>query len=306
MSLNYNRTIPEVFAEACKNYSDSPVFSCMERTLSFAELDQLSAQFAAYLQQHTNLKPGDRVAVQLPNILQYPVAVYGILRAGMVVVNTNPLYTAHEVKHQLNDSGAKALVILANIAKNAASIIRETGVEQVIVTELADLHKPVQRLLINALVKYVKKLVPEFSFPTQVSFCSALKQAQLPWQPTQCKSDDIAVLQYTGGTTGVSKGAMLTHRNLVANMLQLNHHMRGIFRVNQELYIAPLPLYHIYSFTLHCTSAVALGNHSLLIPNPRDIRALVGAIRNKPFTFFIGLNTLFNALLHNKEFNALD
>jgi len=244
--------------------------------------------------------------VQLPNILQYPVAIFGIMRAGMVVVNTNPLYTAYEVKHQLNDSGAKALVILANIAKNAASIISETGVEQVIVTELADLHSPLKRLLINSVVKYVKKLVPEFSFPQQISFRAALDLPKLPWSPTAVAPEDIAVLQYTGGTTGVSKGAMLTHRNLVANMLQLNYHMRSIFRENQELYIAPLPLYHIYSFTLHCTSALSQGNHSLLIPNPRDIRGFVAAIKGKPFTFFIGLNTLFNALLHNKEFQKLD
>lgn len=306
MSLNYNRTVPEIFAEACKEFGDSPVFSCMNKTLSFRELDQLSARFAAYLQQHTNLKPGDRVAVQLPNILQYPVAVYGIMRAGMVVVNTNPLYTAHEIKHQLNDSGAKALVVLANIAKNASTIISETSVEQVIVTEIADLHSPVQRLLINSIVKYVKKLVPDFSFPQQISFRSAVSTSESLWKQAPVTPDDIAVLQYTGGTTGVSKGAMLTHRNLVANMLQLNYHMRAVFRINKELYVAPLPLYHIYSFTLHCTSAVSLGNHSLLIPNPRDIPAFVAALKNKPFSFFIGLNTLFNALLQNKEFKKLD
>ncbi|HWV14047.1 MAG TPA: AMP-binding protein [Cellvibrio sp.] len=306
MQLNYERTIPDVFAQACKEFGDSPVFSCMNRTLSFRELDQLSAKFAAYLQQHTHLKPGDRVAVQLPNILQYPVAIFGIMRAGMVVVNTNPLYTAHEVKHQLNDSGAKALVVLANIAKNASAIIGETSVEQVIVTEVADLHSPLKRLLINSVVKYVKKMVPEFSFPQQIGFRAALNLPQLPWQPVSVAPGDIAVLQYTGGTTGVSKGAMLTHRNLVANMLQVNEQMGSIFRVNQDLYVAPLPLYHIYSFTLHCTSAVVLGNHSLLIPNPRDIPAFVAAIKGKPFNFIIGLNTLFNALLHNKDFNKLD
>lgn len=306
MSLNYNRTIPEVFTQACEEFADSPAYSCMEHTLSYHELDQLSAKFAAYLQQHTQLKPGDRVAIQLPNILQYPVAIFGVMRAGMVVVNTNPLYTAHEIKHQLNDSGAKALIVLANIAKNAASIIEDTSVEHVIVTELADLHSPIKRLLINTVVKYVKKLVPPFSFPRHINFRKALHAAKKPWQPVAVMPEDIAVLQYTGGTTGIAKGAMLTHRNLVANMAQVNEHMKNIFRRNKELYIAPLPLYHIYSFTLHITSALTLGNHSLLIPNPRDISGFVAALKNKPFTFFIGLNTLFNALLRNEEFKKLD
>jgi long-chain acyl-CoA synthetase len=282
------------------------VFTCMEHTISFRQLDQLTAQFAAYLQQHTNLQPGDRIAVQLPNVLQYPVVVFGALRAGLVVVNTNPLYTPHEIKHQLNDSGAKALVVLANIAKNAAAVIEETNVQQVIVTELADLHPPIKRLLINAVVKYVKKLVPPFSFPNQISLRAALAKAEKPYTPVAVDPESVAVLQYTGGTTGVAKGAMLTHRNLVANMLQLNLQMSGAFRKNRELYVAPLPLYHIYSFTIHCTSAVSLGNHSILIPNPRDIPGFVKTLQNKPFTLFVGLNTLFNALLRNEDFHKLD
>jgi len=278
----------------------------MGHSMTYADLDRLSAQFAAYLQQHTSLKPGDRIAVQLPNVLQYPVVVFGALRAGMIVVNTNPLYTPHEVKHQLNDSGAKALVVLANIAKNAAAIIKETQVEQVIVTELADLHPPVKRLLLNFVVKHIKKMVPPYAFPQQVSLLHALKAAKLPFTPVQRTPDDIAVLQYTGGTTGVAKGAMLTNRNLVANMLQVNDHMKAIFRKNQEFYVAPLPLYHIYSFTIHCTSALALGNHSLLIPNPRDIPSFVKELQKIQFTFFVGLNTLFNALLRNPDFVKLD
>jgi len=259
----------------------------MDRTLSYADLDRLSGQFAAYLQQHTGLKPGDRIAVQLPNILQYPVVIFGALRAGMIVVNTNPLYTPHEMKHQLNDSGAKALVVLANIAKNAAAIIRETSVEQVIVTELADLHSPLKRALINFVVKHLKKMVPPYEFPQQIEFNKALSLASKPWQPTALVPDDVAVLQYTGGTTGVAKGAMLTHRNLVANMAQLNERMKDVFRPCKELYAAPLPLYHIYSFTVHCTSAMALGNHSILIPNPRDIPGFVKTLQGKPITFFV-------------------
>lgn len=306
MSLNYNRTLADFFSESCKSFADNNAFTCMDRTLTYAELDRLSGRFAAYLQQHTTLKPGDRIAVQLPNILQYPVVIFGAFRAGMVVVNTNPLYTAHEIKHQLNDSGAKALVVLANIAKNAAAIINETSVEQVIVTELADLHSPFKRILLNFAVKHLKKMVPPFEFPNQIAFTRALALPDKPWHPVTQTPDDIAVLQYTGGTTGVAKGAMLTHRNLVANMVQLNERMKNVFRPSQELYVAPLPLYHIYSFTIHCTSAVALGNHSLLIPNPRDIPAFVKTLQGKPFTFFVGLNTLFNALLRNPEFLKLD
>ena len=306
MSLNYNRTLTEVFAESCKTYADKNAFTCMDRTLTFADLDRLSGRFAAYLQQHTNLKPGDRIAVQLPNVLQYPVVVFGALRAGMVVVNTNPLYTAHEVKHQLNDSGAKALVVLANIAKNSASIIRDTKVEQVIVTELADLHSPLKRVLLNFAVKHLKKMVPPFEFPNQIAFNSALNMASKSWLPVAQTPDDVAVLQYTGGTTGVAKGAMLTHRNLVANMMQLNERMKNVFRPAQELYAAPLPLYHIYSFTIHCTSALALGNHSILIPNPRDIPGFIKTLQGHSITFFVGLNTLFNALLRNPEFAKVD
>ncbi len=306
MPLNYNRTIPDMFAESCREFSASSAFTCMDHTISFHELDILSGKFAAYLQHHTNLKPGDRIAIQLPNILQYPIAVFGAMRAGLVVVNTNPLYTAHEIKHQLNDSGAKALVVLANIAKNASSIIEETAVEQVIVTELADIHPPLKKLLINCVVKYVKKLVPKFSFPHQIKFNNALNMATKPWQAVAIDPESVAVLQYTGGTTGVAKGAMLSHRNLVANMEQLNVHMVDAFRKNQEIYIAPLPLYHIYSFTLHCTSAVSLGNHNILIPNPRDIPAFVATLKKYPFTLFVGLNTLFNALLRNPEFLTLD
>lgn len=306
MPLNYNRTLAEVFAQSCQEFAQSSAFTCMNHTLTYADLDRLSAQFAAYLQQHTSLQPGDRIAVQLPNVLQYPVVVFGALRAGMVVVNTNPLYTPYEIKHQLNDSGAKALVVLANIAKNAAAIISETQVEQVIVTELADLHPPIKRVLLNFVVKHIKKMVPPYSFPQQISFLQALNSAKLPFTPVERTPDDIAVLQYTGGTTGVAKGAMLTNRNLVANMMQVNDHMKSIFRKNQEFYVAPLPLYHIYSFTIHCTSALALGNHSLLIPNPRDIPGFVKALQGKPFTFFVGLNTLFNALLRNPDFQKLD
>jgi long-chain acyl-CoA synthetase len=311
MSMNYHRTLVEVFSDACQEFADKKAFTCMKQSLTYAELDNLANRFAAYLQQHTNLQPGDRIAVQLPNILQYPVAVIGSLRAGLIVVNTNPLYTPQEIKHQLNDSGAKALVVLANIAKNAAEIVSQTQVQQVIVTELADLHSPIKRTLINFVVKHLKKMVPAFHFPQAVGFNKVLSLAKKSlatksFTPVAVKPEDIAVLQYTGGTTGVAKGAMLTHRNLVANMMQVNEHMKKVFRRGQELYICPLPLYHIYSFTIHCTSALSLGNHNLLIPNPRDIPTFVKTLAGVPFTFFVGLNTLFNALLRNPDFHQLD
>ncbi|MGD8177319.1 AMP-binding protein [Marinimicrobium sp. ARAG 43.8] len=305
MAQDYDRTLVSVFEEALTRYARSDAFSCMGQTLTFGDIDRLSSRFAAYLQRETSLQPGDCIAIQLPNILQYPVVLLGALRAGLVVVNTNPLYTEREVRHQLQDSGAKALVVLANIADKAAAVIEQTDVEQVIVTELADLHPPLKRWLINTVVKYIKKMVPDFHFPTSVSFRRTL-DSDATHKPTGSMPEDVAVLQYTGGTTGVAKGAMLTHRNLVANMMQLNRHMDGHFRVNQEFYVAPLPLYHIYAFTLHITSAMALGNHNLLIPNPRDIKAFVKAIKGKPFTCFVGLNTLFNALCRNADFVKMD
>lgn len=306
MSLDYNRTLTDVFAESFKQYSDSPAFTCMGKTLTFQEVDDLSARFAAWLQQSTSLRPGDRIAVQLPNILQYPVVVFGAIRAGLIVVNTNPLYTAHELKHQLKDSGAKVLVVLANIAKAASEIINETAIEQVVVTGIADLHNPLKRVLLNFAVRHIKKMVPAFSFKNQIAFRDTLNYGADSWKPVAAVPDDVAVLQYTGGTTGVAKGAMLTHRNLVANMLQVNEHMKEVFRPNQQTYIAPLPLYHIYAFTIHCTSAVSLGNHNVLIPNPRDIKAFVATLQKTRFTCFVGLNTLFNALLRNPDFRKLD
>lgn len=306
MKHDYDRTVVSVLDEALEQFSQSRAFTCLGHTLTYRDIDRLSGQFAAYLQQQTQLQPGDRIAIQLPNVLQYPVALIGALRAGLVVVNTNPLYTAREVKHQLQDSGAKALVVLANIADRSASIIAETEVEQVIVTELADLHPPVKRVLLNTVVKYIKKMVPKASFPNTIRLRDALSSAKERYQPVERAAQDVAVLQYTGGTTGVAKGAMLTNRNLVANMYQVNEHMEGQFRVNQEYYVAPLPLYHIYAFTLHITSAMSLGNHSLLIPNPRDIKGFVKSLKGKPFTCFVGLNTLFNALCRDPGFRALD
>jgi len=305
--LDLDRSILDVFSNACARFGDRPAFTCLGQTLSIGDIDKLSARFASYLQNHTGLQPGDRIAVQLPNVLQYPVVVFGALRAGLVVVNTNPLYTRRELKHQLNDSGAKALVVLANIADTASRVVPETGVEKVIVSEIADLHSPVKRILINSVAKYIKKMVPEFSFANQVDFREAMSLgAGRPHGDVQRAPDDIAVLQYTGGTTGVAKGAMLTNRNLVANMEQVREALGDSMREGKELYVAPLPLYHIYAFTIHCMCLFATGSHSLLIPNPRDIPAFVKTLKGVRFTGFCGLNTLFNGLMRNPEFAELD
>jgi long-chain acyl-CoA synthetase len=303
-----HETIPDVLARSVKVYAGNPAFSCMGHTLTYAALDALSLQFAAYLQHHTDLQPGDRIAIQLPNILQYPVVAFGALRAGMIIVNTNPLYTAREMEHQFNDSGAKAIVILANMASKLDEILGKTALRHVIVTELADLHPLPQRFLINAAAKYIKKMVPTYHLPRALSLRWALARGtESHFVPVKGNATDIAVLQYTGGTTGVAKGAMLTHANLLANTQQCAVFMEkaGIGR-GMETAAAPLPLYHIYAFMLHCLLLLESGNHSLLIPNPRDIKSFIKTMAKYPCNVFIGINTLFVALLNNEKFRRLD
>ncbi|MDZ5601962.1 long-chain-fatty-acid--CoA ligase FadD1 [Pseudomonas sp. RP23018S] len=299
--------IQTVLKQSCQRFADKPAFSNLGKTLTYGELYALSGDFAAWLQQHTDLQPGDRIAVQLPNVLQYPVAVFGALRAGLVVVNTNPLYTAREMEHQFKDSGAKALVCLANMAHLAEKVVPKTQVKHVIVTEVADLLPPIKRLLINSVIKYVKKMVPAYHLPKAVRFNDALAkgrgQTVVEANPA---SNDVAVLQYTGGTTGVAKGAMLTHRNLVANMLQCRALMGANLKEGCEILITPLPLYHIYAFTFHCMAMMLIGNHNVLISNPRDLPAMVKELRKWKFSGFVGLNTLFVALCNSEAFRALD
>ena len=296
-----------VLKESCQRFADKPAFSNLGKTLTYGELYALSGAFAAYLQQHTDLQPGDRIAVQLPNLLQYPVAVFGAMRAGLIVVNTNPLYTARELEHQFNDSGAKALVCLANMAHLAEKVVPRTQVRHVIVTEVADLLPPLKRLVVNSVIRYVKKMVPAYHLPKAVRFNDALgkgKGATLVEASPQ--AGDVAVLQYTGGTTGVAKGAMLTHRNLVANMLQCRSLMGANLQEGCEILITPLPLYHIYAFTFHCMAMMLIGNHNVLISNPRDLPAMVKELSRWKFSGFVGLNTLFVALCNNEAFRKLD
>ena len=300
------KSVTDVFLEACGKYAGKPAFSCMGQSLSFAEMDRLTANFASYLQNHTDLEVGDRIAIQLPNVLQFPIALFGAMRAGMVVVNTNPLYTTREMEHQFNDSGAKVLLILANMAHLAEAVVPKTGITKVLVTELADMHPFAKRLLINTVVKRVKKLVPAYSLPNAVSFRSALALGEKT-APTAVNLtlDDTAVLQYTGGITGVSKGAQLLHQNLVANMMQVRDVVIHDLNGDREVIIAPLPLYHIYAFMLSLVMT-DMGHETVLIPNPRDIPGFVKELSKHKFTSFAGLNTLFVALCNNAEFKNLD
>lgn len=299
-------TIPDVLAHAVAQYKDAPAFTSFGRTLSYSELDQLSAAFAVYLQQETDLQPGDRIAIQLPNLIQYPVVLYGAMRAGLIVVNTNPLYTAAEMEHQFRDSGAKALVIHKSMAHKADKILHNTGIKHTFVTQVGDLHGFVKRTLLNAAVKYLKKMEPKYHLPGAIPLRGALLKyhGEIP-NPVSCKSGDIAALQYTGGTTGVSKGAMLTHANLLSNMMQLQGRVNGVGAGWYDQVISPLPLYHIYAFTI-AQVVLLSGGHTVLIPNPRDIDGFVKELGNWRPTGFIGLNTLFVALCNKEAFKALD
>ncbi|ALN20083.1 long-chain fatty acid--CoA ligase [Ectopseudomonas mendocina] len=296
-----------VLKESCQRFADKPAFSNLGKTLTYGEIYKLSGDFAAYLQKHTDLKPGDRIAVQLPNVLQYPVVVFGAMRAGLVVVNTNPLYTAREMEHQFNDSGAKALICLANMAHLAEQVVPKTGVKTVIVTEVGDMLPTFKRLLVNFVIKHVKKMVPAYNLPHAVKLNDALAKGRgQSFSEANPSNADIAVLQYTGGTTGVAKGAMLTHRNLVANMLQVKELMGANLNEGCEVLIAPLPLYHIYAFTFHCMAMMLIGGHNILLTNPRDLPSVIKDLAKYRFTGFVGLNTLFVALCNNEDFRKLD
>lgn len=299
-------SVLEVFHEACHRFGDMPSFSNMGHTLTYADVDRLSAAFASYIQYHTDLKPGDRIAVQLPNLLQYPVVVFGALRAGLVVVNTNPLYTAREMLHQFNDSGCKALVALANFGQLVAEVVPQTAIKTVFITEVADLLPVPKRWLVNAAVRHLKGLVPHYSLPGAIALTRALRVGQRrPSLDATPGPDDVAVLQYTGGTTGLAKGAMLTQANLVANLLQMRSTL-NTFEPGKEIMIVPLPLYHIFAFTVCCLGMMELGCHAVLITNPRDIPAFVKEMSQWRFTAIAGLNTLFVALLNNEDFRKLD
>ena len=307
-------SVVEVFERSCKRFADRPAFSNLGVTLTYAALERQSAAFAAWLQQHTDLAPGDRIAVQMPNVLQYPIAVFGALRAGLIVVNTNPLYTEREMRHQFKDSGARALVYLNMFGKRVQEVLPDTGIEYLIEAKMGDLLPTAKGWLVNTVVDKVKKMVPAYQLPQAVSFKQVLREGRsLSHKPVPLSLDDIAVLQYTGGTTGLAKGAMLTHANLVANMLQVlacfsQHGPDGqkMIKEGQEVMIAPLPLYHIYAFTANCMCMMVTGNHNVLITNPRDIAGFVKELGKWRFSGLLGLNTLFVALMDHPGFRQLD
>ncbi|SEE30287.1 long-chain-fatty-acid--CoA ligase FadD2 [Pseudomonas kilonensis] len=314
VDLGAYKSVIEVFERSCKKFADRPAFSNMGVTLTYAELERYSAAFAGYLQAHTDLAPGDRIAVQMPNILQYPIAVFGALRAGLVVVNTNPLYTAREMRHQFKDSGARALVYLNMFGQKVQEVLPDTDLQYLIEAKMGDLMPTAKGWLVNTMVSKVKKMVPAYSLPQAISFKSALRLGRGQGiKPLNVSLDDIAVLQYTGGTTGLAKGAMLTHGNLVANMQQaraclgqLGDDGHPLLREGQEVMIAPLPLYHIYAFTANCMCMMVTGNHNVLITNPRDIGGFIKELKNWRFSLLLGLNTLFVALMDHPDFKTLD
>jgi len=304
-----HQSLLEVLEHAVAKFGDKPAYTCFSRTLDYQQVDELSDCFARFLIANTSLQQGDRIALQLPNILQFPVAFFGALEAGLIVVNTNPLYTAREMRHQFQDAGVKGIVILANFCDKLEEIVSDTEIKEVIVTQLGDLQSPMQRMVINLGIKYIKKLVPAWSIPESVDFMAALKRGKgLNEQIARAlgQGDDPALILYTGGTTGYAKGAMLSHNNLLANMMQFRVRCLEIISDGVESIAAPLPLYHSYAFLLHCISMPYAGNHNHLIPNPRDLDSVIKILRNDPVTGFVGINTLYLALLQKEEISSVD
>jgi len=301
------KSITDLLDRSFNKYKNRPCFSNMGKTITYGELQNLSLRFAHYLQHDLGLKKGDRVALMMPNVLQYPVALFGILQAGMIAVNVNPLYTPRELEHQLNDSGAKAIVIYSNSAHVLEQVIQRTKLEHIIVTDIGDLLGFPKSFVVNFVIKYIKKMVPKFHLPQSCYFNEALMKGDATkFKPVDLTLDDIAFLQYTGGTTGISKGAILTHRNIVANLLQAREWIKDFIKESEEIIITPLPLYHIFSLTANCLIFFSVGGLNVLITNPRDLPNFVKELKKWKFTAITGVNTLFNALLNNADFRKLD
>ncbi len=307
VDVNAYSSVVDLFEESVKKFRDSVAYECMGKTLTYGEADSLSAKFAAYLQHGLKLKKGARVALQMPNCLQYPVAMFGVLRAGMVVVNTNPLYTSGEMKHQFVDSGADVIVILANFAVNLEKIRNDIPAKHIIITELGDLLGGLKGTIVNLVVRHVKKIVPAYNLPNAIKWKTAMsKGSKATFNREKLTLGDAAFLQYTGGTTGVSKGAVLTHANMVANMQQISAWMKPKLKDAEELVVTALPLYHIFALTVNCLAMMKIGAHNLLITNPRDMPAFIKELKKHRFSVVTGVNTLFNGLLNQEAFRQLD
>ncbi len=300
-------SLVHVFDESVNKFGDKVAFTSFGIEITFNELENYSAQFASYLQHSLKLEKGSRVALMMPNLLQYPIALFGVLRAGMTVVNVNPLYTARELEHQLNDAGATAIVIVENFAYTLSEIIDETPIKQVITTQVGDMAPLIKRTLINFVAKKVKKMIPPYNLPGSIHFKQALALgSKRSFQPVELNHEDIAFLQYTGGTTGVAKGAVLTHKNIVSNLLMAETWLKAVCTEGEEIIITALPLYHIFSLTANCMTFIKMGGTNVLIANPRDMPGFVKELSKHKFTALTGVNTLFNGLLNTPGFDQID
>jgi len=306
---NKYQSIRDLFEESVASFGERPAYHCMGKEITFADIDRMSQAFGAWLQSR-GLQKGDRVALMMPNVLQYPVALFGALRAGMVVVNVNPLYTPRELEHQLNDSGATAIVILENFAHTLEQVIAKTPVKHVVVASMGDLLGGLKGALVNFAVRNVKKMVPAFEFDNALRFNEMLRTgSRMTMEKVEIKPEDIAFLQYTGGTTGVSKGAMLLNRNIIANITQVDAWLDPFlteYDRKHYIIITALPLYHIFSLTVNCLMMLKIGGKNVLIVNPRDIPGFVKELARHKYTTITGVNTLFNGLMHHPDFEKLD
>lgn len=302
-----HQSLHHLFSDACIQYRDRVAFQNMGKTITFGQVEELSTNFAAYLQQKLGLKKGERIAIQMPNLLQFPVAFIGALKAGLIVVNTNPLYTPREMEHQFKDAGVSAIVIVENFAYNLQSIKTNIPARHIIVTSLGDMLG-LKGALVNFVVRNVKKMVPKFSLPGAISFKSALAEgASLKLQPVDCNVEDVAVLQYTGGTTGISKGAQLSHRNILAHNLMVQEWFKPYLDpTKQDVIITAIPLYHIFALTVNGVLMLSCGVKNVLVTNPRDMNGFVKELKKHKFTIMTGVNTLFNGMLNHPNFAALD
>ena len=307
IDINKYDSVIDIFEQSIEQYPNHKAFTNFGKTLTYSQFEQATRSLASYLQQTLSLKKGDRIAIMIPNLLQNPVSIFAALRAGLTVVNTNPLYTARELRHQLKDSGAKAIIVIENFAHTVQEVVNDTDIEHIIITKMGDLLDFPKSIVINFAVKYLKKMVPNYSLPNAIKFNDALFEGgKRPLLTPSLNHQDIAFLQYTGGTTGVAKGAILTHKNMVANMLQASEWIKNDIRLGEEIIITALPLYHIFSLTANALVFMESGAENVLITNPRDFNGFVKELKKTPFTAITGVNTLFTALINTPHFSEIN